>query len=345
MSSWFLDETKLDNDQLAVLNLPPSTSRVVFGAAGSGKTLLALWRAKSMQNLGINAKFVLIVYTKALRRFIDSGISSIGLQGTRVVHYQKWEKEIVDYVIIDEGQDFSRTEIIKMKNSAKTSVMIFGDTAQQLYENKTFGLPESEKTLTINEIADFTGFNKSQLPNNYRIPLSVAKFAQFLNSNNNDIVTNCKNISVSLLPRIIKFDTWQQELDFIIDTIRLRELRDVAILLPFNKKGNTGVSPIHYSVENAKDYFEYKGAKCLYKIEEHVDLDFSSTLPKIMTYHSSKGLQFETVFIPHCGISWEKFKNPLYVALTRTSRDLIVTNSDRLSPWFNRIPISLYLTK
>jgi DNA helicase IV len=345
MGTWFLDENNLDNDQLAVLNLPPNASRIVFGAAGSGKTLLALWRAKAMQNLGISANFSMIVYTKALRRFIDNGISTIGLEGTKVVHYQKWNGGTVDYIIVDEGQDFSTSEVIKMKNAARVSMMVFGDTAQQLYQEKTYGLLFPEKTLSINEIAGITGCNTSQLPNNYRIPMTVAKFAQYLNSTNNDITTNCKNTTSSLLPKIIKFNTWKEELDYIINTIKIREMKDVAILLPFNKKEGAGISPDYYSVENTKDYFEEKGVKCLFKIEEYVDLDFSSTLPKIMTYHSSKGLQFETVFIPHCGISWDKYKNALYVAMTRTSRDLIITYSDKISHWFNRVPAFLYQTK
>lgn len=343
MADWFIDEDELDDDQRSVLNLPPAVSRVVFGAAGSGKTLLALWRSKFIQNLGINASFSFIVYTKALRRFIDAGIDSIQLDEARVMHYQKWDEQTVDFIIVDEAQDFSETEIKKMQSKGRNAVILFGDTAQQLYDFKRLGLESPEKTLNINEIVSLTGYGSKELPNNYRIPLGVAKFAQYLNRTNNDIVSNCASKDITSKPRIRRFNSWEDELDFIMNEINVRELKDVAILLPFNRKDSTGhSSPEHYSVENVHEYFDNKKFDHLYKIDDTVELDFSSTLPKVTTYHSSKGLQFETVFIPHCGITWNKFKNALYVALTRTSKDLIITYSDNLTRWFNSIPNSLY---
>jgi superfamily I DNA/RNA helicase len=345
MADWLIDEDELDDDQRSILNLPPSVSRVVYGAAGSGKTLLALWRTKAIQRRSNDSSFSFIVYTKALRRFIDSGIIELKLDGAKVMHYDKWNKETRDYIIVDEAQDFSESEILAMKNASRNSVILFGDTAQQLYDKKSWSLPSPENTLSINEIVTLTGYQSKELPQNYRIPLGVAKFAQHLNSKNNDIISRCKSKDTTSKPIIRRFNTWEQELDFIINEISIKGLKDVAILLPFNKTNRTGISPSHYSVENVHEYFDKKGIEHLYKIDGTVELDFGSTLPKITTYNSSKGLQFETVFIPHCGINWDKFKNALYVALTRTSKDLIITYSDSLTYWFNSIPNSLYNNK
>lgn len=345
MDEWFLNESELDDEQRNVLNLPPTASRVVYGAAGSGKTLLALWRAKEIQNLMKDSTFSLVVYTKALRRFINAGIEAVGLDKARVVHYQQWDGQNVDYIIVDEAQDFSETELLKLKGAANKAAMFFGDTAQQLYDEKKYGLPMTEKTLNIKELIDLTGYQSKELPQNYRIPLNVAKFAQYLNSENNDIISKCKNTTSITKPKILKFASWQEELDYIITQIKIRQLKDVAILVPFNQTKRTGISPEHYSVENVKNYFDQKNVDCLFKIKDEVELDFSATLPKIMTYHSSKGLQFKNVFIPHCGITWSKFKNALYVALTRTSEELIITYSDQLTYWFNKIPATYYEIK
>ena len=79
-----------------------------------------------------------------------------------------------------------------------------------------------------------------------------------------------------------------------------------------------------FSLESVKEYFERKNFSNEAKINENSDLDFDSELPKIITFHSSKGLQFETIFIPFCDYpihdSWliTHYKNPLYVGLTRT---------------------------
>lgn len=147
----------------------------------------------------------------------------------------------------------------------------------------------------MEEIASMLGGEVRELKNNYRLPQGIAPFAQQLNSRNNDIISNCKNTRTGK-PRIIQFSTWQNELDFVISEIRTRNLKDVAILLPFNdeQKATRGRYPAHYSVTSVRDYLNSKGMKNLFKVNENVELDFESDLPKIMTYHSSKGLQFDT---------------------------------------------------
>ncbi len=54
-----------------------------------------------------------------------------------------------------------------------------------------------------------------------------------------------------------------------------------------------------------------------------------------MPYHSSKGLQFKTVFLPFCedSIADTFWKKAFYVALTRTSENLIITYSNNLTPF------------
>jgi superfamily I DNA/RNA helicase len=73
-----------------------------------------------------------------------------------------------------------------------------------------------------------------------------------------------------------------------------------------------------------------------------MDLDFKTDNPKLMTYHSAKGLQFEAVFIPMCIGGDEKDRNPLYVALTRSYRDLFILFSNHLSTFISDIDRSLF---
>ena len=75
-------------------------------------------------------------------------------------------------------------------------------------------------------------------------------------------------------------------------------------------------------------------------------LNFSSTNPKVMTYHSAKGLQFETVFLPYIEnfSGDESDRKALYVAMTRTYRNLYVMYSSILPSPLNNIDKSLYKT-
>lgn len=339
--NWQINEEDLDASQRRIYNLSTNLNAIVRGVAGSGKTNLALWRAFFIKETEGNQNFKVLVFTKALRRFIEAGLLSMDLDNN-VVHYDKWDMQPVDYIIVDESQDFPKERIQTILSKVKKSIIFFGDNAQQLY---------GKGTMKIDEIHSLTGFPVYDLDFNYRLPISVARFAQTVNPDNNDIISTCKNPDTTI-PRIIKFNSWQEELDFIINEIKTRNLfgsgtESTAILVPFNTKRSVGIAPYWYSVENVKDYFNEKGFKNLFKINEEVELDFNSNLPKIMTYHSAKGLQFDTVFMPHCGENWIEYKNAFYVALTRTSRQLIITQSDKLSNYIQQVPsnLGLYDTK
>jgi superfamily I DNA/RNA helicase len=80
------------------------------------------------------------------------------------------------------------------------------------------------------------------------------------------------------------------------------------------------------------------------KFGQHMDLDFTSDNPKLMTYHSSKGLQFENVFLPDCTVEDDDNRNPLYVAVTRTYQSLYILHSGNLSSLFDDVPRDLYDT-
>ena len=120
-------------------------------------------------------------------------------------------------------------------------------------------------------------------------------------------------------------------------------MTDVAILLPTN----TLVREIYDQLVDLGGDYEVK-----YKDDEDwrynmETLNFKSTNPKIMTYHSAKGLQFETVFLPYIeSYSEEKDINhkALYVAMTRTYRNLYVMYSGRFPMVFSNAGEDLYLT-
>ena len=75
-----------------------------------------------------------------------------------------------------------------------------------------------------------------------------------------------------------------------------------------------------------------------------VTLDFTTNIPKLMTYHSAKGLQFETVFLPfYNGATDKEARKALYVAMTRTYRFLyIMYSGGTLSQPLQNVPSYLY---
>ena len=123
-------------------------------------------------------------------------------------------------------------------------------------------------------------------------------------------------------------------MDKIADIIKNGNFEDVGILFRHNS-----------DVERAYNYLRSKGLNVEARFNgQTMDLNFNSDNPKILTYHSAKGLQFEVVFIPECTCSNNDDRNPLYVAMTRSYDLLYIMHSGNLSSFFDSVPVSLYET-
>lgn len=342
---WLIDPGEFDEFQRKIAGISINDSYIIKGSAGSGKTLLALYRARDIRIKALAegedfSSFTLVVFTKSLRSFITSAVLDLGIELRQIIHYEKWDGGQVDYIIVDEAQDFNKDEIDILAAAKTKSIMLYGDTQQQIYSGR----------LNIEEISGHLGIPEKELFNNYRLPKSIASFASNI-SGDTSLETFCLR-SGTEKPKIIKFKNWQEELDFIINEIKVRNYSDVALLLPFNNKSKAPHRNAHRNVEVVKEYLDSKEFSHEFKMREedhdNMELDFDSDLLKVMPFHSAKGLQFETVFIPFCDYpchdKWfvENYKKPLYVALTRSYKNLYLTHTGTLTPFFNKIPTSQY---
>ena len=340
--SFYVNDSELDDYQVKIINKRTDNSFIVKGCAGSGKSILALWKAKQIQNENMG-NWLFVVFTKALKQYMSDGITQIELNSNNVETFNQcffwskdngvwkqgeWKKGNVDYIIVDEAQDFSREDILLFKSKAKKALLLYGDSAQQLYKfipNKT--------TISMDEMAYITNIPTEQLVFNHRLPKKIAKLAEYINNENDDLVNRCKNEGVEK-PKVLSYRNFNEQLDAISEIIRNRNFEDVGILFRHNKE-----------VKFAYKYLTKKGLNVEARFDnEDKGLNFNSDNPKLMTYHSSKGLQFEAVFLPECSCSGNDDRNPLYVALTRTYQSLYVMHSGNLSSFFDSVPGNLYDT-
>ena len=327
--SFYVKDTELDDYQFKVINKKTDNSYIVKGCAGSGKSILALWKAKQIQDEQ-KGSYIYIVFTKALMQYMSDGIQQVGISQRNVDYHWHWVNSgcpSADYIIVDEAQDFSKEDIELFRSKARKALLLYGDTAQQLYE-----FIQNKQTVSMEDIQYFTKFPVEQLVFNHRLPKKIARVAQYLNSESNELEERCTEEGVEK-PKIIKYDSITQQYDAIISLIKNKNMEDVGILFRHNKE-----------VQHAYEYFKNHGLNVEAKFDRFMDLDFNSDNPKLMTYHSSKGLQFENVFIPECAVEDADNRNPLYVAITRTYRSLYIMHSGNLSSLFDDVPEHLYDT-
>lgn len=326
--SFYIKDEELDDYQVKVVNRKIDNSFIVKGCAGSGKSILAMWKVHQIQEQK-KGSYYFIVFTKTLRKYMTDGIKKIGLNSDRILHFEDWKDKgypSADYLIVDEVQDFDEREIKIFKEKADKALITYGDSAQQLYAFI------NDNPLTMEDIAYITRHPMEMLAINHRLPKKIARFAQYIESTGDELEERCK-IEGEQKPKILKYNSLSAQFDAIINIIRTRKYEDVGIFLQKNK-----------DVQDAANYFQRHGLNVEAKYNNMMELDFSNDLPKLTTYHSSKGLQFEAVFLPGCENIYDDNKNALYVAITRTYQDLFIMHSGNLTHHFDNIPDNLYDT-
>ena len=337
LKAFNVEKESMDDEQLDLIGDTIDKSMIVAGCAGSGKSVIAMYKAQ--QILESKGDVILIAYTKSLNRYMRQGKEN-SLDERFFYHWQWIDQGMpkADYIIVDEIQDFDREEIMQFINAARKCFFFFGDTAQSIY--RAFG----KETLTIDQISSMTGIKVSRLYNNYRLPKPIAKITQeYLGLTEED---NVRKYSESLYlskenasPVFVECHSRQEQIDCIISIIRKNKYRNVGILVPENDL----VLEIMNAFTSEKFACEFKFNAGYNDYRNKDTLNFKTEYPKLMTYHSAKGLQFETVILPfYQGASNLDEKKSLYVAMTRTYRHLYVLyNGDMLKP-LKGVPERLY---
>lgn len=326
---FYIKESEMDDFQRRIINRRSDSSLIVRGCAGSGKSIVALWK---LHDVVANNKgsAQLIVFTKALKDYFTEGCRELKLDPSLIDYWHHWKSSPTtkDYIFVDEAQDFTLAEIRKMQSYSK-NLLLYGDSSQQLYSWK-------HDSVTMEELQQETNFPLEQLVFNYRLPRQIARVAQYVNEEGDDLEGRCKEEG-SEKPYILRYPSFNSQLSAIKEIVETRELEDVGILLPDNE-----------TVRQAADCLQASGLSVESKSRETNSLNFATSNPKIMTYHSAKGLQFETVFLPGCESSaldrGDGFDEPLYVAMTRSYQYLYIMYSQYLPDALDEVPSTLYST-
>ena len=360
---WMIKESDIyrakDDGQITLLKAGLDKSYIVTGCAGSGKSVLALIMAQHIQKER-GDDYQIVAYTKSLCGYMESGRKELGLHND-FHYYDEWKYKRVyktyangevylvcardqygrkvpneplptsDYVIVDEIQDFTEEEILEFIHATKKHFLFFGDSAQSIYE-------KFKPTVQIKNIKLLIGaetkLKEVNLYNNYRLPLPVARLVQYIGVDLPPFDEDIYKSPETSVPYVLQYNDLKAQVSAICRLIKM-DLTDVAILLPTSSL----VGQITYLLKRCSIFVEEKNA-----------MDFSSTNPKVMTYHSAKGLQFENVFIPALESFYDdggSSRKALYVAMTRTYKNLYIMYSGSSLPHFWQslnIPQDLYKT-
>lgn len=353
----------LSREQTDIDYLPLDGSHLVVGPPGTGKTIMAIRRAAMIKKKRKRIQF--IVYNWTLRQYIQMELKNNEiLDQCTVFHtwFCEWyndnlhqnppelEKYIYDWVeifknigarvfqkydhlVIDEGQDLPK-EAYTFFQLISTNITVFADENQRIQEHHNSEIKDIKQNLGVERM--------HLLKRNYRNSLPIAvlasKFYAGLQTGIPELPTRNGR-----KPHAICAEDLRRQVEYIAGYATDNENKDIAIFVASNKE--------QYEILKYCQEFKIAGRVQLYVSSaryEHQFIDFAQHGIRLLTYTSSKGLEFDAVFIP----SLEKRipdpesdleKMRFYVIASRAREDLFFLYSgDELPPLLQGLPAQLF---
>ena len=198
-------------------------------------------------------------------------------------------KKILDFALVDEGQDLS-PESFEILSLAARHVTVFADGMQQIFAD---GASE-------HHILKMLGIKKrnATLLAAYRNSPYVAQLASYFIADENKRSQYLSQINTHQQtkerPLCFVAGNFKDEMDRLAEIIRQRQLMNerVGVIVPTNQQ------LFGYSKGLQERGIEIEKTIPPKKPGSPIDFEFGNMTPKIATYHSAKGLTFDSVLLP-----------------------------------------------
>jgi superfamily I DNA/RNA helicase len=375
--TWLIPRNELTPDQIRAIELSPAENRAILGGPGSGKTQILLHRARYLADqLGVGPdRFRIFVYTNVLKDYIKSALSLLNLPDDAVLTFDHWcrlfyqqhvnsrmpwdaaKKQpdfdavrravldkissgqitlpLYDFVLVDEGQDLP-DEVFTILSRVARHVTVCIDNKQQIYDNGS----------TEEAILSKLGLKKRNLNliEAFRVcPYLVEVAAPLIPDSAEREAFRQQKRTVQTerqTPLLYFARNFEEEKQMLYQMVRERQLMNdrIAILFPQNRQVfgfAQGLTEAGMEVEVPK---QRSGNNPL---PTH---DFNSSRPKLMAFHSAKGLTFDSVLMPRLvsssfqRVTADRLERLLFVALTRAAKwAYFSTTLDDSLPLFQKL--------
>jgi hypothetical protein len=347
--------------------------RVIHGVAGSGKTMILGFRAMHLAR-ALHKPILVLCYNKTLAARLEQLIGERGLSDkVQVYNFHRWCRQMLaayhvplppgggkgfvdalppaimaavergqvprfqyGAVLVDEGHDFEPDWyrlIVQMIDPDTNSLLVLYDDAQNIYGQA------NRKRVSWKSLGVQAQGRTTILRLNYRNTLEILAVARGFASellagraDDDDGVPLVAPESAGRrgpLPELVRTDTAAAQLEVLIARLRDehahgRPYGDMAVLYRNQWEGEK----LHEALRREGipgRLAEGDGKRTLFVVEDSV---------KLLTMHSSKGLEFPFVIIPGLGSLPKEGKSEadearlLYVAMTRATERLLLIHHD-----------------
>ena len=349
---------KLDPQQQAFLDRvstfvdnsgPSFRNQWIQGFAGSGKSVLLAYSAKTILSKKPNSKILVVVFTQSLVEMFKSDFKALGIESKlRIETFYGFmsNSNQYDYILCDEVQDLP-SRVIAAMNSRCSCVIVAGDSNQSIY---TSDPRWNEPTVTPSEIGRLINGETYELGVIHRLSRSIIDAVQRFLPRMNIFSAKRDMTKEDTQIRLCEASSEAKEVNYIMEQAKkaINVGQSTAVLIPTQLKiiqfANMALrdagkpewtqtansyGKVDFGALNA--HLHMSGIKMQYVGNGYGRFDESNPLITIMTFHSAKGLDFDNVFIPFANASMHISPNDslaktlFMVAMTRARKTLYMT--------------------
>lgn len=350
--AWMIREDQLDPDQREFVNVESKKSGNIWvkGFAGSGKSVLLVHSLKNIIQKEPNAKVAVVVYTRSLIDMFRTGMQELNLPSSiPVMTYYEFvdrNNERFDYIFCDEVQDLPAKVLYAMSNRAN-KVIVAGDSNQSIFDTDPRW---RESVVNPSQIGDIISARAFSLNTIHRLTRSIINAVQKILPSMNIWGTKRDLTKQDVDIRLCEASSEQEEVKYIYqEALKGVNVGDSSVVLfpttnsitkfanlvlsangksQWSEKKNNWGNPDygdlnrHFRSNGIKLQFIGSGYGALKNAEQNKEAI-------LMTYHSSKGLDFDNVFLPflntHFYLHPSNAETLFMVAMTRSRKNLYLT--------------------
>ena len=371
---WKPKDANLDESQriiikecLAAIRAVKAVHKIpwISGFAGNGKSVVLVHTMEQLADLESDSSIAFVTYTHALKDLVRHSLLPRHRNRIYVQTHTTFisDKKNYDYVFLDEVQDISEKHLEKIRDLSG-SLVLAGDFAQSIYPaNDPISLDSLKRSFKVQE---------HRLLKMFRLTKRLAEIVIKLLPKGLFTQGEPSLLTEEVPPRLFSFDDSDEEyawlwreaclyaktrspavilfpfkkdiesfLNFVSNSEKIGNVPRISKRNPY-KKGQTSSDPY----EDINNFFSSANLETLIQVlgsgsgSDGLDAASRRKVVFVMTYHSVKGLDFDTVFVPSLDFGKklypgaealskdENLENKLlFVALTRSRRNLFMSFS------------------
>lgn len=366
---WLPGENDLVKEQTDFRNKVWTENGNVYisGFPGSGKSVCLLYAVKTIRDKKPDASILFVEFTHSLIKMIEAALNELGLNNVSVVTYDDFRRNYMgpyDFIICDEVQDVSQRLVELMKKRAKR-VIVGGDPNQSIYET----LPNNEPTIGPDELKGLLTPATTELTILHRLNKYIIKGINCFMPGMRMLAEKSSMLKKHKPAYLWHCMDQSDEVKRIMEDAKtaLNFGESVAVLLPTHNKIENFVnlylqaaSVPAFDFSQDRQYGKPNYGLLNQHLAKHcvkmqcITNGFGSLVTDsdkiiLSTYHSSKGLDFDKVFMPFCNQGYGTEDDPrlFMVAMSRSRKDLTLsytTNMNRfLQTFFNNKEVCQFI--